>query len=554
MSLHAGIFVPLHLEKQKTKEQSVFMDTNNIQLTTEQASYFAQPAEVSNWAYAIEKRIGPWLKSKGNKALWDVVLFFSQYQGVIKKPLSREKFAGLLVSLCPKALDSSDTISSIKASMEKSAFSKNQMKDFERLPDTHALRLLVCEIEELYFSKEDNNTTTIESTTTLKSRLTAYLKSTLDEQTVRMPCSVLVEHPVYGNITPTLSIETFQTMRFMEAKTPSHIIAYECVDGTVDRDKIYSLVGQYNRMQGVKLWVVSTSGFRNDVVSAASANFVGLMRIDLNTGVNADSFILPRSIEDHARRQKGIEMMMGNRCMEYPLLSWKGEIVTSSMAEILAADGVRVKEGLLLKSPYISNVEIEELAEDVLEDMPRWAQTPVDLELIMRKYMLEWQWGYLPSGQLGIFSFKDGQITLSNTLWGDRYRMRFTLAHEIGHFMLHSDLFERNLLSSFGETDKTLANRIPVSGDELGWLEHHANHFAACILMPRERVIDKYKELWDEYLCDIYCGWPEPLVWDKYDDDVMRRNLRLLHELSEEFKVSVEAMKWRLKSLGWLKM
>ena len=530
------------------------MNTNEIHLTTEQAGYFAQPAEVSNWVYAIEYRIGPWVKSKGNKALWDVVLFVCQYRGIIKKPLSREKFAGLLVALCPKALDPSDTKSSIKASMEKSEFSKKQMNDFDRLPDTHKLRLLVSEIEELYFSKQDNNTTTTESTNTLKSRLTAYLKSTIDEQTLRMPCSVLVEHPVYGNITPTLSIETFQTMRFMKAKTPSHIVAYECVEGTVDRDKIYSLIGQYNRMQGVKLWVVSTSGFRNDVVCAASASFVGLMRIDLNTGVNADSFILPRSVEDRARRQNGIEAMMGNRYMEYPLLSWRGEVVTSSMAEILAADGVRVKDGLLLKSPFMSNEEIEALAEAVLDDLPRWAQKPVDLELMMKLYKLEWQWGYLPSGQLGIFSFKERQITLSSTLCGDKNRMRFTLAHEIGHYVLHSDLFKSNLLASFGETDNTLANRIPVSGDELGWLEHHANHFAACILMPRERVIDRFKELWQEYLSYDYGWWPEPLVWDKYNDDVMRKNLRLLHELSEEFEVSVEAMKWRLKSLGWLKM
>jgi hypothetical protein len=220
----------------------------------------------------------------------------------------------------------------------------------------------------------------------------------------------------------------------MKAKTPSHIVAYECVEGTVDRDKIYSLIGQYNRMQGVKLWVVSTSGFRNDVVCAASASFVGLMRIDLNTGVNADSFILPRSVEDRARRQRGIEMMKGDRYMEYPLLSWRGEMVTSSMAEILAADGVRVKDGLLLKSPYISNEEIEELAEEVLGELPRWAQKPVNLDLLMRPYKLEWQWGYLPSGQLGIFSFKEGLITLSDTLRGDKNRKRFTLAHEIGYF------------------------------------------------------------------------------------------------------------------------
>lgn len=296
------------------------MNTNNIQLTTEQASYFAQPAEVSKWIYAIENKVGPWIKDKGNKALWDVVLFASQRLGPIKKPLSRLKFAGLLVALCPKALDDSDTTTSIKASMEKSAFTKKQMTDFDRLPDTHALRLLVDEIEKLLSSGEDYETSA-EPEFTLRNRLEDYLRDTVDEQKEKMPCSIVVGHPVYGNITPTISIETFQTAKFMEAKTPSHVVAYECVDGIVDRDKIYSLIGQYNKMQGVKLWVVSTSGFRNDVVSVARENFVGLMRIDLNVGVNSDSFILPRSVEDHVRCQQGIETMMGRRYMEYPLLS-----------------------------------------------------------------------------------------------------------------------------------------------------------------------------------------------------------------------------------------
>ena len=73
-------------------------------LTIEQENCFAQPVEVSHWISVIECRIGPWIKEQGNKALWDVVLFTSQRQGIIKKPLSRLKFAKLLVELCPKAL------------------------------------------------------------------------------------------------------------------------------------------------------------------------------------------------------------------------------------------------------------------------------------------------------------------------------------------------------------------------------------------------------------------------------------------------------------------
>ena len=529
------------------------MDINNIQLTTEQASCFAQPAEVPYWIFVIENRIGPWIKDKGNKALWDIVLFASQREGIVKKPLSRLKFAELLVALCPKALEASDTASSIKASMEKSAFTKKQMNDFDRLPDTHALRLLVSEIEDLFFS-EDGYETPTEPEFTLKNRLEDYLKDTVDEQTEKMPCSVIVEHPVYGNITPTLSIETFQTTKFKEAKTPSHIVAYECFDGIVDRDKIYSLIGQYNRMQGVKLWVVSTSGFKNDVVCVARDNFIGLMRIDLSTGVNADSFILPRSVEDHVRQQQGVETMMGKRYMEYPLLSWRDNMVTSSMAEILAADGVRIKEGLLLKSPIMSNEEIEELADELTDSLPSWDLLPVNLERIISSCELSWQWGDLPAEQLGIIALNKDLVTINYSLRYDEHRKRFTLAHELGHHLLHKDLLESNKLTSFGETKSTLANTTPVSGDELSWLEHHANHFAACILMPRKIVIEQYKKYFDFYLTATYGDRLAPLYWDENNHYAMQNCLRVLGPLSRRFGVSVEAMKWRLKSLEWLRI
>ncbi len=539
--------------KQNSEERYDYMDTNNIQLTPEQAGCFAQPAEVPHWIFVIENRIGPWIKDKGNKALWDVVLFASQREGIVKKPLSRLKFSNLLVALCPMALEVSDTASSIKASMEKSPFTKKQMNDFDHLPDTHALRLLVSEIEDLFFSEDDYEPPT-EPAFTLKNRLEDYLKDTVDEQTEKMPCSVIVEHPVYGTITPTLSIETFQTTKFKEAKTPSHIVAYECFDRIVDRDKIYSLIGQYNRMQGVKLWVVSTSGFRNDVVCAARDNFIGLMRIDLSTGVNTDSFILPRSVEDHVRQQQGVETMKGLRYMEYPLLSWRDNTVTSSMAEILAADGVRIKKGLLLKSPIIPNEEIEELADELTDQLPSWDLLPVNLNRLCNLCDLSWQFGDLPAEQLGIIALNKDCVTINYKLRFDEHRMRFTLAHELGHHILHKDLLESNKLTSFGETMSTLANTTPVSGDELSWLEHHANHFAACILMPRRIVEEQYKKYYDYYLSNIYGYRLTPLYWDENNHSAMQNCLRVLGPLSRRFGVSVEAMKWRLKSLEWLRI
>jgi hypothetical protein len=61
---------------------------------------------------------------------------------------------------------------------------------------------------------------------------------------------------------------------------------------------------------------------------------------------------------------------------------------------------------------------------------------------------------------------------------------RFTAAHEIGHFVLHPNLGER-----------TLHRELPV-GSGRTWrppLEQEADHFAACLLLPRGAVEKEFE-------------------------------------------------------------
>lgn len=89
-------------------------------------------------------------------------------------------------------------------------------------------------------------------------------------------------------------------------------------------------------------------------------------------------------------------------------------------------------------------------------------------------------------------------------------RQRFTLAHEIGHFVLHRDLI------GDGITDDALY-RSTLGGD----IETQANRFAADILMPARLV----RQVW-------------------------REGERSLVGLTERFGVSEDAMRIRLRSLG----
>jgi Zn-dependent peptidase ImmA (M78 family) len=114
------------------------------------------------------------------------------------------------------------------------------------------------------------------------------------------------------------------------------------------------------------------------------------------------------------------------------------------------------------------------------------------------------------------FILRDGRQTIIgvNTRTSRR-RQRFTIAHEIGHFLLH---------------EGTL---IVDHAVRVNW---RANTFAAELLMPRELVISKLEE---------------------YMNKIGTTNRTMSHEdlitsLAREFDVSAEATGYRLINLGIL--
>ena len=61
-----------------------------------------------------------------------------------------------------------------------------------------------------------------------------------------------------------------------------------------------------------------------------------------------------------------------------------------------------------------------------------------------------------------------------------RVRYRFSLAHEIGHYWLHDDLYQAVAIGSVGDWRK-VQDEI---GDQYRWFEFQANSFAGLVLVP----------------------------------------------------------------------
>jgi Zn-dependent peptidase ImmA (M78 family) len=126
----------------------------------------------------------------------------------------------------------------------------------------------------------------------------------------------------------------------------------------------------------------------------------------------------------------------------------------------------------------------------------------------------------LPEEISGILDLRNKPIIMINS--GHHLnRQRFSIAHEIGHFILHKP--------QGIHVDKQSYFRSAKSSENLEEYEIDANKFAAALLMPEE-MISKELEHFTDWL----------------DSD-----LDILAALADKFKVSATAMGYRLQNLGY---
>jgi len=108
-------------------------------------------------------------------------------------------------------------------------------------------------------------------------------------------------------------------------------------------------------------------------------------------------------------------------------------------------------------------------------------------------------------------------------------RQRFTIAHELGHFFLHTgDLF----VDRVARVNATTHFRNERSSLAVDKKEIQANNFAANLLMPKQFIYDDLTKILDR------------------DKNISTDNL--IEELSALFEVSSTAMGYRLENLGIL--
>jgi Zn-dependent peptidase ImmA (M78 family) len=162
----------------------------------------------------------------------------------------------------------------------------------------------------------------------------------------------------------------------------------------------------------------------------------------------------------------------------------------------------------------------EQVAIDLLERLGVDAP-PVDVERIARQLDVKVRFEPLDGGLSGaLYRSADGRAVLGVNNWHVETRQRFTIAHELGHLLMHPDeLFVDGVLKR--DDDSSLA----IKSHEI-----EANSFAAELLMPRKLLLEEINRALGEN------ATPDPK--------------RLVGQLATLFDVSEQAMQFRLMNLG----
>lgn len=146
---------------------------------------------------------------------------------------------------------------------------------------------------------------------------------------------------------------------------------------------------------------------------------------------------------------------------------------------------------------------------------------PVDIVGILQSYNIAIKSQPLEDSMSSMLIIKNGRATIGINGTHHSNRQRFSLAHELGHYILHSKWTQVFLDAS------TIFFRDELASEGSDIEEIEANTFAAELLMPENVLRQIIRQ--------------QPL--DAFDDKAVQK-------LAQRFEVSVQALTIRLTRLG----
>ncbi len=355
-----------------------------------------------------------------------------------------------------------------------------------------------------------------------------------------------------ANVQVDISIETY----LKDANDYSFLTIIECknysssvvINDIREFSSILNELGEHNT-KGI---LITTSAFQQGAYEFAVSSKIGLARVDINNEIDWISY--RKDHKYHVITNEEIKQnLYSNSLKETNFFSFYNkkcfEKLPALLEELSIIDNYKNKLQFLAV-PYCSESKIESEVSNLPSDLiydDTFLNTDKLCNYLSEKYDVTFTFDQSLNGNiLGKICFDPLVISVSDKIANDIYRWRFTLAHEIGHLILHKDLLKKYIDEKTDDEDSlsSLGNDHTLSNNRL---EIQANKFASRLLLPQRQFIQAVNEYFIKE--NINKGY---IYFDRQPV-----NLSLVHslfrELQYKFGVSKEVSKFRLIDLNLLK-
>ncbi len=304
-------------------------------------------------------------------------------------------------------------------------------------------------------------------------------------------------------------------------------------------------VGEHNT-KGI---IITAHTFQQSVLSIAKKEGIALIRLN---STNEIQWIKYRKGSNEINQFENELELTNETCLNEPFVCKIGDKKITNLADLLLElsliDYFNDSEEFI-EIPFVTHQRFNYIVDKLYKNNV-YDNTVLNFDKLTRflepKYNVTFEYDLLEDeNYLGKIEFDPLAIKISNKSRVDKNRWRFTLAHEIGHLILHSPLLKERLEEK-NDTESTLALKYSSTNKNSERLEIQANLFASYLLLPENILMPVMDEMFMEYRIHRKCLYLDSQPVNQ------QQVFEILSRLSVLFEASIESIKIRLMKLNLL--
>lgn len=344
-----------------------------------------------------------------------------------------------------------------------------------------------------------------------------------------------------------ISIETFMP----DSEEIAMLTLIECKDykSPIRVEKIREFQQRIEEIGAQKGYFITTSSFQSGARDLAKAEHIGIAVVDESNNLQWKARRI--AIRDKYEVNSDVIEIITGQTTEKPYgFVAEGKACYTNLYDFLHKElELPIKQTFNIK--YLTDEEILKEIYNELHLSLDEHSTISDDKLL--QYVIDQGYSLKSSSitnkVLGEINFETKEVCISDSLAKGSPRWRFTVAHELGHIVLHSDAIHQSQIRSIEESIDDEGFDVEIGDETIKRMEIQANSFASQLLIPEDKLMVEYSKLFiekgvrnfpnlhiDSQPCNI-----ELLKW-------------FLANLALHFNVSKAAIEKRLQKLGLLEI